>query len=212
MKRTIDSNLLDQFLKTDLWIEQLKKDCFQKEILFTIRENEIRLYHKGRLLFSYSNRGFKTNLKFASVIEKKDDNYIHESELKNYKLHTEFLPNYDRIKENCLNYSEKEASNVASFSERYSYLSDSNIVVLDIEPSLKSLNEDNNQDRIDLVLLNKETSTIKFVEAKHYSNKQITPKGAKLTEVLNQIKRYQEQVHNTSEEILEIYATYIEEI
>jgi hypothetical protein len=54
---------------------------------------------------------------------------------------------------------------VSSLYHKHSYLSDNNIVVLDIEVSFESFNEEHSQDRIDILLYKKDTKTLQFVEA-----------------------------------------------
>ena len=58
-----------------------------------------------------------------------------------------------------------------------------------------------------MVLLNKSTKTLQFVEAKHFSNKEIlsetTPK------VLSQLDRYESQIHHRKNEIISEYAKLV---
>ena len=165
------------------------------------------MYHKGGKLFCYDSSGFKTHLKYASVITSSGKDYLTESELSAYRLASDFEINYQRIKENCSNYSGIEASGVSDLYHKHSYLSKSNVLVLDIEISFKSLSEENNQDRIDILLYNKGSKTLQFVEAKHFSNKEIwsrtTPK------VISQIKKYESQIAKRKSEILFEYTEYI---
>ena len=119
---------------------------------------------------------------------------------------SDFETIYKGIKENCSKYSGIEALGVSDIYHKYSYVSNSNVVVLDIEVSFKSLIEQKKQDRIDLCLYNKDTQTLQFVEAKHYSNKGIwsrtTPK------VISQINRYESQIAKRKSEILKEYSEY----
>lgn len=101
----------------------------------------------------------------------KGGDYLTEEELSTYKPINNFTLNYNRIKVNCANYSVIEAAGVAGIYHRCSYLSKSPVVVLDIEVSLKSDNRERKQDRIDVLLLDKATGWLQFVEAKHYTNK-----------------------------------------
>jgi len=92
---------------------------------------------------------------------------------------------------------------------QHSYLSKSDIVVLDIEVSFKSNDENKKQDRIDILLFNKKTKTLQFVEAKHYSNGEIKSKST--PKVIKQIERYKIQINNpvVNKQILEAYKNYI---
>ena len=90
---------------------------------------------------------------------------------------------------------------------KHSYLSDNNIVVLDIEVSFESYNEENKQDRIDILLYKKDTKTLQFVEAKHYSNKEIRSRTT--PEVIDQVNRYESQILKRRSEILSGYTEYV---
>jgi len=207
MRRRLEKIIEDKLIASSLWSNKIKQDCENQKVFLAIRDNRFDLYHNGGKLFSYDISGFKTHLKYASVITKSEKDYLTESELSDYKLASNFEKNYQRIKENCSNYSGIEASGVSDFYHKHSYLSNSNVLVLDIEISFESLNERNNQDRIDILLYNKDYRTLQFVEAKHFSNKEIwsrtTPK------VISQIKRYESQVARRKAEILSEYTEYV---
>ena len=203
LKKTIESNLR----RSNLWTHKIKNDCKSQNVFLAIRNNQIDLYHKGGRLFCFDGNGFKTHLKYASVITTNEKDYLTKSELSGYRLASDFEANYQRIKENCSNYSGIEASGVSDLYHKNSYLSDSNVVILDIEVSFKSLNKKNKQDRIDIVLYNKEIQTLQFVEAKHYSNKEIWSKTT--PEVISQINRYESQTVERKPEILSEYSEYV---
>ena len=103
---------------------------------------------------------------------------------------TSFVDGYERIKENCSLYSGVESSGVACLYSNYSYLSSkSDIVVLNIEVSLESLDADKNQDRIDVLFFDKNKKCLIFCEAKHYSNKEIWSQKGTNPEVVGQVYR-----------------------
>ncbi|HQI71505.1 MAG TPA: hypothetical protein PLM65_00015 [Smithella sp.] len=207
-KRNLSSDLINKLQKEPLYIDYLKADIFDHYVFPTIRINNIGFYYRGGLLFKYDKEGFHTHIKYAAAIEKENKNYLTEKELGNYKLATNFSKNYSRIKENCSVYSGVEATGVSDIYNRYSYVGrSSGIVVLDIEVSLKSLNKDNNQDRIDILLYNINERKLKFVEAKHYSNSEIWSKYE--AKVIRQIKRYEEQIKIKKAEIISEYNQYI---
>ena len=206
MKRRLEKIIEDKLIASRLWSNKIEQDCKNQNVFLAIRDNRFDLYHKGGKLFSYDKSGFKTHLKYASVITA-SENYLTESELSAYKLASDFETNYKRIKENCSNYSGLEASGVSGLYHKHSYLSNSNVLVLDIEISFESLNEKNNQDRIDILLYNRDSKTLQFVEAKHFSNTEIwsrtTPK------VITQIKRYESQIAKRKSKILLEYTEYV---
>ncbi len=207
MKRKLKKPIEADLKKSTLWMNKLLKDCIRQKVFLAIRDNRIDMYHNGGKLFCYDSSGFKTHLKYASVITTNGKDYLTESELSDHKLASDFESNYQRIKENCSNYSGIEASGVSDLFHKHSYLSESNVVVLDVEVSFKSLSEKSRQDRIDILLYKKDTRTLQFVEAKHYSNKEIW--STKTPDVINQIGRYESQIAQQRSEILEEYAEYV---
>jgi hypothetical protein len=200
MNRQLDKTTIDSLIKTDLWVNEIEKDCKLQNVFLAIRNNQIDFYHKGGRLFNYDKIGFKTHLKYASVIKSNGKDYLAEKELINYKLASDFETNYSRIKENCSNYSGIEAKGVSEIYHKHSYLSNSNVVVLDIEVSFQSIDEQDKHDRIDILIYNKSKRTLQFVEAKHFSNKEIwsdtTPN------VVSQINRYESQIKHREKDIL----------
>jgi hypothetical protein len=207
MKRRLEKIIKDKLMTSSLWSNKIDQDCKNQNVFLAIRDNRIDFYHKGGKLFTYDSSGFKTHLKYASVITSTGKDYLTESELSGYKLASDFESNYQRIKENCSNYSGIEASGISDLYHKHSYLSDSIVVVLDIEISFESLNEENKQDRIDILLLNKNTKTLQFVEAKHFSNKEIWSRST--PKVITQLKRYESQIAKRKLEIRLEYTEYV---
>jgi len=207
MKRRLEKIIEDKLIASSLWSNKIEQDCKKQNVFLAIRDNRIDLYYNGGKLFGYDSNGYKTHLKYASAITANDKDYLTESELSFYRLASDFESNYQRIKENCSNYSGIEASGVSDLYHKHSYLSNSNVLVLDIEISFESLNEKNNQDRIDILLYNKDSKTLQFVEAKHFSNKEIWSKTT--PKVISQIKRYESQIAKRKSEILLEYTEYV---
>lgn len=207
MKRNLEETLVIKLENSDLWNNQIKQDCLNQEIFCAIRKNQIDFYYKGGRLFNFDINGFKTHVKYAAVIEPNGKDYITQDDMKKFKLATDFESNYKRIKENCSKYSHVEALGVSEIYHKNSYLSSNNVVVLDIEVSFKSLTEGTKQDRIDILFYNKETATLQFVEAKHYSNTEIRSKTE--PKVISQIKKYENQIMTRKNEILIEITNYI---
>jgi hypothetical protein len=200
MKRTLSTSLLSLFLKEPLWMYELKDDCNKREAFLAVRNNLIDIYYKGGRLFCYDKHGFKTHMKYAAVIDKPSSCYLTSIQLASSKLISNFRLDYPRIKENCAKYSGVESRGVAEIYRKHSYLSDSDIVVLDIEVAFPSLGSTGTQDRIDILLFNKLTKTLRFVEAKDYSNKELW--STKKPDVIDQIARYESQVMSNSHLII----------
>ena len=208
--RTLNEDLMKELNKRKLFEQKLKPDIGKGNVFFAIRKNEVDFYHEGGNLFTFSKEGFKTHVKYASVF-KTDDDYISESKLKDVKKIDRFFDGYKRIKENCSLYSGEESAGVAQICIEYSYaISRSTTIVLDIEISLKSLDEDKKQDRIDILLFDKSKKRLIFCEAKNFLNKEIwAPKGV-LPKVTNQIRRYEKQIKIRKNNILDQYKNYID--
>jgi len=210
MTRGLEKTIEENLKKSSLWINKIEQDCKNQNVFFTIRDNRIDLYHKGGKLFGFAKNEFKTHLKYASVITRKGKDYLTESELSEYKMVSDFETNYKRIKENCSKYSGIEASGVSELYHKHSYLSDSNVVVLDIEVSFESPSENKKQDRIDILLYNKKSQLLQFVEAKHFSNTEIWSNTE--PKVINQIEQYESQILDNKDEILIEYVKYVRRI
>tara|TARA_B100000315_G_C14461457_1_gene533933 strand:- start:53 stop:916 length:864 start_codon:yes stop_codon:yes gene_type:complete len=213
-KRYINPKLLTELQTEKLYKNKLYSDCKSQKVFLAIRNENIDFYYKGGRLFEFDKQRFHTHLKYASVIPKKGKDYLTEEELSKpdakYKLTSDFINSYPRIKENCANYSGVEARGVSYLYHKHSYLEKcNNVVVLDIEISFESLNinKKKKQDRIDILLLNKKSQELQFVEAKHYSNKEIW--STKTPKVMSQIERYEEQIKNRKTEIISEYTEYI---
>ena len=141
--------------------------------MLAVRDNREDFYYQGGKLFGYDYNGFKTHVKYAAVINSDKSDYLTEGQLKGYDLISDFEAGYKRIKENCKNYSGVEASGVACVYSSNSYLLSKDIVVLDLEVSFDAIEDNHKQDRIDILLFDKISKTLQFVEAKHYSNSEI---------------------------------------
>ncbi|MGA2762962.1 MAG: hypothetical protein ABSG17_06325 [Spirochaetia bacterium] len=195
-----------QKLRTEaLFRNNLRPESERGDVFPAIRDNEIHFYHKGGNLFKYSN-SFTTNIKYATVIGNKTKDYVSENDLQGMPLIQSFSEGYAKIKANCKLYNEnKESSSVAVLYHKYScVLAHQDIVVLDIEIALPGLDKENEQDRIDFLLFNTLKGTLRFYEAKRLENFKRTQ-----LEVVEQVKRYQKQLSQRRDEILEAYKNYV---
>ncbi len=188
------------------------RDGHKSRFVFpAIRNERIDFYWGGGKLFSYSAKnGFTTHHKYASVLYEPKSDYISSKELPNCSLITSFEEGYERIKENCEKYSGVEASGASHLYEQFSYANRQNqyVVVLDIEAAFSNKDEENN--RIDIVTYDLEKCKIRFVEAKHFSNKELRAKKPEDTPVIKQLEKYQKQISDSESKILDAYAEYID--
>jgi len=213
-KREISSEIIKNLKKENLFKDCLLEDVKNGVVFPAIRDEYIDFYYKGGRLFTYDGNKFSTHIKYASVIGH-DKFYISEVELKNTKFIPNFINEYTRIKENCSNYSGVEASGVSELYSKYSILNkSSNISVLDIEIAFAKIEENSDedhsrkgQDRIDLLLYNKEENKLRFYEAKHFTNSEIWASGK--PKVIDQLERYNGQLSKRYDDILSGYKEYI---
>lgn len=207
MKRTLSNQTKDLLINSSLWKNKLKDDCQKQKVFLAIRDNYIDFYHKGGRLFNFNKKGIRTHIKYASVIESNGQDYLTQDELKKSNLSTDFETGYNRIRENCARFSTTESLCVSEIYHRHSYLSTSNVVVLDIEICFESLNMKGKMDRIDFLIYDKNTKILQFIEAKHFTNPEIW--SATRPRVIDQIDRYEKQIDYRKQSILENYVEYV---
>ncbi len=82
-------------------------------------------------------------------------------------------------------------------------------MVLDIEVSFEAIDEDRVQDRIDLLLFDKEKNRLVFCEAKHFSNSEIWAEKTENIRVVKQIRRYNCQIKAKEYQIIPAYSEYM---
>jgi len=66
MERRLEKTIENDLGKSNLWTNEIKKDCEDQIVFLAIRNNLIDFYHKGGRLFCFDSYGFKTHLKYAS--------------------------------------------------------------------------------------------------------------------------------------------------
>lgn len=214
--RKLDKEIIQGLKNQSPLFEQLLKDTkLEKKAVFpAIRNNRIDFYFSGGKLFSYEKGEFSTHYKYASVlIPTGEDPYVKETQLNNLKKIESYLEGYDRIKENCSLYAGVEAIGVSELYGKYSYLSNGNkVVVLDIEVAFRAEDEadDRHMNRVDILLFDTKTATLRFYEAKHYTNKEIWSQKNKRPPVVKQVERYERQIENNEAHILGTYKSYVE--
>lgn len=208
--------LFAKHLLSDIVNGQQRGRQQRKSFVFpAVRDESIDFYWGGGKLFSYKYpQGFKTHHKYASVMIDNKDDYVLESSLRDgkFRLIKDFCEGYERIKENCELYSGPEALGVSYLYERFSCAKgedSSGVVILDIEASFAK-DDGKEKDRIDIVSLDMESGTIRFIEAKHYSNSASLRNSQGKPAVLAQLQRYKEQISAKSDDILQAYCNHVQ--
>jgi hypothetical protein len=225
--RTVDESLLEQLVASSLFQERLKHDLNPGEpagrrVFPAFRHQRVDFYYRGGKLLGFRKGQFSTHQKYYATILNPKSDYVSEQDLPTLRWPSSFEEAYERMKENCRRYSGDEAEGVAELYSRHSYLLGADIVVLDIEvqfehgdepeddwPNTRP-NDSAQQDRIDLLLYNTETRTLRFVEAKHSSNREI--RAQEQPKVLEQLRRYRKVLSDKDarDRILEQYSHYVD--
>jgi hypothetical protein len=218
--RSVDSNLIKNLKSERLWSGFLCDDCKKGKVFLAIRDKAIDFYYKGGRLFRYTSKGFGTDVKYATTLQKKNGlaNYdlfkegtVYESELKNLKPVSKFTKNYEKVKQNCKNHNKNsEASLVSNLYHKYSYLSNSGVVALDVEIAFSPLAKGETQDRIDILFFDFDSGTLQFVEAKRLSDPRLYSHST--PEVIGQLTRYNQQLQERSREVQLQYCKYIKNL
>jgi hypothetical protein len=211
-------------LKNEPLYKKLKADIYttkaSDKVFPAIRKGEVHFYYKGGRLFKYTVGGFETHLKYGFVCNDRiKDKDITESNLNDMQIITNFVDGYKRIKERCALYNkELESFYVSKLFNKYSYVTGKDIVLLDIEAALTG------SERADIVLYDTKRQIIKFVEAKLYSNGELSaseeskqilpaetvPQKETAPKVIEQIKRYEKEIKKQKDDIKKAYKKYID--
>jgi len=199
--RTKDiENLLVELLKEDLYIKCLEKDVHNGKVFMAFRSSAIDFYYGGSKIYSYSKDKFFSHRKFCINADTKNE-YIKQDTLDSINIITCPIQNYALIKDNAKKYGGIEDQGISNLFNQ-DYFSKQNIFLIDIEIALEN-------GRIDILLYDNNTSTLKFIEAKDYSNKELWSTVGTKPEVVRQIERYNKDLINFKNEILNEYTQYI---
>jgi len=208
--RHVTDDLIEGLKKQPLWQEKLKGDCEAGNVFLAIRKDRIGFYHKGGRLFEFDGQSFSTHVKYSLVINTEDEtapeNYVYEAQLANIPMISNFIDGYGGMKKNCELYSGDEARGVSNLYQKNSYLHSDSVFVLDIEIAFK--NDDKKQERIDVLLYDNNSQTLRFVEAKQFSNSDLH--STSTPQVVEQIKNYEERIGHHKEKLIEEYGLYVD--
>lgn len=214
--RNLDKELIKKLQSDDLYKNKISYDIKSNKVFPAIRSGNMCFYHEGGRLFKYNENGvFEIHNKYFVLLDSTKE-YINRKDVKNPALNENFIQAYDDIKNRIKNYSQGEAKEVSEIYKNYPYTdwenSETDTVVLDIEVRLdsKGSEEQKNSDkkgRIDLLLFNVEERSLKFVEAKEFSNPDI--KSLNKPAVVDQLRRYNNSIKGKKSEIISAYSNYI---
>lgn len=192
--------------------DRLLKDTRNGMVFPAIRNQEVHFYYEGGKLFGFKKR-FETHAKYCTVLDFAPGvSYMGEKELRQSSVVADFndARAYARIKELCAKYTEAERRGVSNLCRTSSYAKrpGSRVVVLDVEVGFSRAAPSGQTDRIDILLFDKESLTLRFVEAKLFDNSALwsssgTPK------VVDQISRYEKRIRSNGSQIVQAYRDYV---
>lgn len=207
-RRYLKDNVLIQKLKNEkLFTEKLLPDIQKQAVFPAIRENGIYFYYYNSLLFEYDGK-FKTHPKFAFVPSMYGNSYVSDGN--EVGKISNFYDGYENIKERAKLYASPEAIGVYNICKSGNILSNNNYVVLDIEVAFETEMDKQNgirQNRIDILLYDIKEKALLFNEAKHFTNGEIWSNS--VPAVVNQVNRYNNEIAQRKDEILNVYKKYI---
>lgn len=203
-ERSLSDGLIAKLQNEKLYTDKLLPDIRNGKVFPAVRKNEISFYYKGGRLFAYDKTGFETHIKYC-IIPESNRNYIKEKKLNTITIATSFYDKYEEIKKLCKLYSGGEATAVSALYEN-SCLSDKQVIFLDTEIALYTNSEN---DRIDILLYDKESQKLCFCEAKLFSNPEIWAHENQKPKVCTQVARYDDKIDKHYDDILAQYTNYI---
>lgn len=229
-RRKVADSLIENIKKEPLFTECLLPDIQigrgRPCVFPAIRNGRIDFYHAGGKLFSYrEGAGFSTHVKYATVLTGITGDYVTELKLKQAQLIQDFRSGYKSIKANCARYAGIEAAGVAGLCARSWFThADADVVALDLEVSFSRdsawgdqqgtalpTGKDPHVDRPDILLHDRRSRTLRFYEAKHYSNSELWAVPGAKPQVVDQLVRYNRILGNAEAQrsILDAYGSYI---
>lgn len=224
-----DKSLIDRLKQEPLFKnkERLLENIKNGEVFPAIRyKNKIDFYFYKSLLFQYDGE-FSTHPKFAYVPKYYGKRYVTHGE----KLGevADFNDGYENIKERAKLYASIEDIGVYNICKNGNFITNDDYIVLDVEVAfektieeptgtieqiedeiLQSKKRKNEQNRVDILLYNIKERELLFVEAKHFTNKEIWSND--IPKVVEQVRRYNKEIEKRYPEILQSYKEYVNDI
>ena len=217
-KRNFNEKLIKDLKETQLF-QKLYVDVKNGKVFPSIRNNTINFYYEGCSLFKYDNKGFSTIYKYLINNDKEKDKYIFGDGSSSCKVSSQgfivdnFVDGYKSIKQTIRDcYAKPEAVLTTGFYD-FSFFKDgdkNDYVLLEIEAAFEKLTKKESEkrrgtDRIDVVLFNKIKKQIIFCEVKKFNDSRIFSKKGESAEVVGQLKRYEEQINQGKDRIIDCY-------
>lgn len=194
--RSFDTSKLDKLTDKDAKLfAKLKADVLKGEVFPAVRKDELHFYYKGGCLYRFANGSFKRNPAYDNIETVEIDDYKKAKE----QCRIRYSGKDDGAKERQL----LDNLNHHTFKKG----STSRIIVLDIEVNLNG--GKSGQKKCDMVLLNKDTNEIMFVEGKVFKDSRVNRRVGETPEVIEQVATYTAGINEQATAIVEQYAKHI---
>lgn len=175
----------------------------QPDIFTAWRDGYYSFYYRGNSLFEYRNGRFTTHQKFALLFPE-EPQYVCQKANFSGRFSSNFEDDLEQIKNNVKRQNASEERIGVSFIAcQNSFQKKQPVVVLDIEKAIPFAGK---SDELDLVLL--KDKSLRFVEAKTYSNKDVFSKRV----FFDQVEQYQRTIQQHKKSLLEYYRTVVENL
>ncbi len=204
--------LMDQ----ELFKEKLLPDISGGAVFPAIRKKKIDFYFLGQKICSFTSNRFQANVAYLAAFQNRPKDEVTEEQFRELHVCHSFKDGYTQIKKNMRLFHKPESGGLSKLCKKHSfYKADSGqIGVFDIELSLEANGDEEaqvrngRQDRIDLVLFNKDSKRLRFFEVKTFANREIWPRNGHVA-VSDQIARYKKQVTDNNDVLLAGYKLYV---
>lgn len=177
---------------------KLKADVLKGEVFPAVRKDELHFYYRGGCLYRFSGNSFqrdKNYEKFGAGLTESDP-----YERAKREIEIKFTNAKGKQTERRL----LDSLNRHAFAKSYN----GSVVVLDIEVNLNG--DIGGRKKCDLVLLNRATNELMFVEGKVFSDRRVCVALSFTPEVIGQVNTYTTSIAAQREVILAQYARHIE--
>ncbi|MDE6666833.1 MAG: hypothetical protein K2K38_00630 [Clostridia bacterium] len=195
--RCLDEKQISSLYNNSYLYNLLERDIISGNVFPAIRKNQLYFYYKGGCLYKFSNGKFTRDKAYEK-----------------YNFATTGLSAYEAAKkqnENKFTNSKGDNKERQLLDNLYSYTFGNkiyNTVVLDIEVNLNGTVSCGK--KCDLVLFNKKSRVLMFVEGKVFADRRVNVKCGLVPEVIEQVNTYTAAIAEQEQIIIEQYGNHID--
>lgn len=216
-ERSLDPDFVKALNKSDWW----RKIVDNKNFFIGIRKNYLNVYHCGNSLIKleHNKKGLvgKTHYKYL-VKNRENDAYFdfHDGSLTpdyrdKYPLSESLSKDLPSMIKMAKRYGDEEKSGLHAI-----LMKNKNIIDVEVAFRKESTKPDGRDgaERIDFAAFQKTGNKVElvFFEAKHFSNKELRLEEKNIPKVVNQIRRYEEQLKKHKTQIVSSYQRVVDNL